>query len=118
METIYYQSQVLKEMIEKDSQIFEKSLPKEDINKIDRSLEEEEKKISNSNDEILNSQLKNQEIICENPVENEKLLKCLTFITKKRFLIKGDGKKLDRKVFLKEKEFKVIWCKNIKSWLF
>ena len=115
METIYYQSQALKEMIEKDSQIIEKILPKEDINKIDMSLEEEEKKMANSNNEILNSQIKIQEKICENPIENEKLLVCLTFKSKKRFLIKGDEKKLDRKAFLKEKEFKVIWGENIKK---
>lgn len=115
METIYYQSQALKEMIEKDSQIFEKNLPQENLNKTENYPEEEEKKMSNFNHEIFNSQQIIQEKICENAAENEKLLNCLTSKTKRRFLIKGDAKKLDRKAFLKEKEFKVFGVKLIKK---
>ena len=129
MESIFYQSETLKLMIENDDQIIEKCPPpkktqteikkqnnieeedkKENQIKIKKQniFEEEEKKSPSQNNEIRNSMSKNPDKICEDPVLNENLLNCLTTRNKKRFLIMGDEKTLNRKTLLKEKELKVI----------
>jgi len=116
LDSVFYQSEALKEMLEKEDEIIDKITLKNKFEKIKsieifKEEEEEEKKTNLNLNEFRNSFSQKHEKVIEDPKENQILLKCLNAHNKKRFLMTKSEKELDRKINLKEKEFKVVLYK-------